>query len=65
MMRSAYSSAMTPAGVSVMRPCARSKRRVLKYSSSCLIWKVTAGCVMNSASAALVKERCFATAWNT
>ena len=30
-----------------------------------LIWNVTAGCVMNSASAALVNERCFATAWNT
>jgi hypothetical protein len=28
-------------------------------------WKVTAGWVMNSVSAALVKETCFATAWNT
>src|SRR5437763_14877640 len=56
---------MAPAGVSVMRPWARSNRRVLKYASSCLIWKVTAGCVMKSASAALVNDRCFATAWNT
>src|SRR5207244_8641756 len=56
---------MTPAAVSVTPPCARSNRRALKDSSSCLIWKVTAGCVMNSASAALVKDRCFATARNT
>ena len=48
-----------------MRPCARSNSRVLNCSSSWRIWNVTAGCVMKSASAALVNERCFATAWNT
>src|SRR4051812_611506 len=64
-MRSAYSNATCPAGVRTMRPCARSKSRVLRCSSSCLIWKVTAGCVMKSVSAALVNDRCFATAWNT
>src|SRR4051812_18231933 len=48
-----------------MRPLARSKSRVLKYSSSWRIWNVTAGWVMQSASAARVNERCFATAWNT
>jgi len=35
---------------------------VLNSSSSWRIWKVTAGCVMHKASAALVKDRCFATA---
>src|SRR3954469_18769373 len=48
-----------------MRPCARSKSRVFRCSSSCFTWKVTAGWVMNSVSAAFVNERCFATAWNT
>lgn len=64
-MRSAYSKATMPAAVSTMHPCARSKRRVSKCSSSCRTWKVTAGCVMKSASAALVNDRCFATAWKT
>ena len=53
------------AGDVLVRPCALSNRRVSNCSSSCRTWKVTAGCVMNSASAALVNDRCFATAWKT
>ena len=36
-MRFAYSSAMAPATVRLIRPCARSKRRVSNCSSNCLI----------------------------
>ena len=49
------------AGVSAILPWLRSKSRVLKCSSSCFTWNVTAGWVMKSCSAAFVKESCFAT----
>src|SRR5262247_3227753 len=62
---SAYSSTTSPAGVNAILPWPRSNSRALKCSSSCLIWNVTAGWVMNRVSAALVKLICFATAWNT
>ena len=62
---SAYANATVPAGVRPMRPWTRSNSLVLNWSSSWRIWNVTAGCVMQSDSPALVNERCFATAWNT
>ena len=65
MILSVYWNTRSPAAVRLILLCVRSNSRVLKYSSSWRIWKVTAGCVMCNVSAALVKLKSRATVWNT